>query len=253
MTDSKPTRPPARRSRSTILAALVVVGAALVGVLVYQSQSSSSPSAVSPTYIFDVDYRRDDIDPGGGAPASAPGPPNLTEPPVLPNPQGHARRPLLAPRTGGAPGEADGAVPDRVTVFDDEIPAVANLDPDLLGALRRAATDAADDGVEFFVNSGWRSPKYQEQLLREAISKYDSEKEAARWVSTPTTSAHVSGDAVDIGPSDAAAWLSEHGAEYGLCQIYRNEPWHFELRPEAINGKCPPVYADPTHDPRTQP
>ena len=115
-----------------------------------------------------------------------------------------------------------------------------------------AATDAADDGVEFFVDSGWRSPEYQEQLLREAVSKYGSEAEAARWVATPDTSAHVSGDAVDIGPSDAAAWLSEHGAEYGLCQIYGNEPWHYELRPEAIDHGCPAMYADPTHDPRMQ-
>ena len=50
----------------------------------------------------------------------------------------------------------------------------------------------------------------------------------------------MSGDAVDIGPSDATAWLSEHGAEYGLCQIYRNEPWHYELRPDAIDHGCPP-------------
>jgi D-alanyl-D-alanine carboxypeptidase len=139
-----------------------------------------------------------------------------------------------------------------VTVFDDEIPAVAKLDPDLLGALRTAATDAADDRVTFFVNSGWRSPAYQEQLLREAISEYGSEAEAARWVSTPTTSAHVSGNAVDVGHSDATAWLSEHGAEYGLCQIYGNEPWHYELRPDAVDGGCPPMYADPTHDPRMQ-
>ena len=152
----------------------------------------------------------------------------------------------------GALGEADGAVPDGTTVFDDEIPGVANLDPALLGALRQAATDAADDGVEFFVDSGWRSPEYQEQLLHEAVSKYGSEKEAARWVATPNTSAHVSGDAVDIGPFDATAWLSEHGAEYGLCQIYSNEPWHYELRPEAIDHGCPPMYADPTHDPRMQ-
>ena len=124
--------------------------------------------------------------------------------------------------------------------------------PALLGALRQAATDAADDGVEFVVDSGWRSPEYQEQLLREAVSKYGSEAEAARWVATPNTSAHVSGDAVDIGPSGAAAWLSEHGAAYGLCQIYGNEPWHYELRPEAIAHGCPPMYADPTHDPRMQ-
>jgi hypothetical protein len=38
-----------------------------------------------------------------------------------------------------------------------------------------------------------------------------------------------------------------------LCQIYSNEPWHYELRPEAIDHDCPPMYADPTHDPRTQP
>jgi hypothetical protein len=62
----------------------------------------------------------------------------------------------------------------------------------------------------------------------------------------------VSGDAVDIGPSGAAAWLSAHGAEYGLCRIYGNEPWHFELRPEAIDHGCPAMYADPTHDPRMQ-
>jgi D-alanyl-D-alanine carboxypeptidase len=45
-------------------------------------------------------------------------------------------------------------------------------------------------------------------------------------------------------------WLSEHGAAYGLCQIYRNEPWHFELRPEAIESGCPRMFPDPTHDPR---
>jgi D-alanyl-D-alanine carboxypeptidase len=149
-------------------------------------------------------------------------------------------------------GEADGAVPDGTTVYDDEIPGVANLDLALLGALRQAATVAADGGVEFGVDSGWRSPEYQEQLLHEAVSEYGSEEEAARWVATPDTSAHVSGHAVDIGPSGAAAWLSEHGAEYGLCQIYSNEPWHYELRPEAIDHDCPPMYADPTHDPRMQ-
>ncbi|MEU0568480.1 M15 family metallopeptidase [Nonomuraea sp. NPDC005983] len=206
MTYSGPARTAARGNRSTILAALVVLSVALVGVVVHQSLASS---AASPIDILHGDRR-------------------------------------------GALGEADGAVPDGVTVFADEIPAVANLDPDLLGALRQAATDAADDGVEFVVNSGWRSPEYQEQLLHEAVSEYGSEEEAARWVATADKSLHVSGDAVDIGPSDAAAWLSEHGAEYGLCQIYSNEPWHYELRPEAVDDSCPPMYADPTHDPRMQ-
>jgi hypothetical protein len=62
----------------------------------------------------------------------------------------------------------------------------------------------------------------------------------------------VSGNAVDIGSSDATAWLSEHGAEYGLCQIYSNEPWHYELRPRAIGHGCPRMFGDPAHDPRMQ-
>lgn len=146
------------------------------------------------------------------------------------------------------PTEDDGAVPDGATVFDDQYPGVANLDGELLKALREAATDAAEDGVEFYVNSGWRSPEYQQELRLDGVTKYGSEEEAARWVATPETSPHVRGQAIDIGRSDARAWLSEHGARYGLCQIYSNEPWHFELRPDG----CPPMYPDPSHDPRMQ-
>jgi hypothetical protein len=147
---------------------------------------------------------------------------------------------------------AEGALPDGTTVFDDGVAGVANLDPALLGALRRAATDAAGVAVEFVIDSAWRSPAHQEQLLDEAIAKYGSREEAARWVATPETSAHVSGDAVDMAHSDGTAWLSVHGARYGLCQIYGNEPWHFELRPEAVDRGCPRVYGDPTEDPRMQ-
>ena len=68
----------------------------------------------------------------------------------------------------------------------------------------------------------------------------------------PTTSAHVSGGAVEISQSDATAWLCQHGAAYGLCQIYANEPWHYELRPGAIDGGCPAMYPDPTHAPRME-
>ena len=164
----------------------------------------------------------------------------------------HSELSMTSSPSHAALGKAGGAVPYGVTVFDDQFPAVGNLNPDLLYALRQAATDAAADGVKFYVNSGWRSPEYQERLLRKAVQKYGSEKEAARWVATPSRSAHVLGHAIDIGPIGAPAWLFEHGAKYGLCQIYRNEPWHYELRPEAIKHGCPPMYADPTHDPRMQ-
>ena len=225
MTYGEPARTTTRRIRIRRIhvAGLLVVIAAIAA-LSYQWPASSSSTAAPPIHVL----RREHPGPLGEIGGAAP----------------NGRL--------GALGEADGAVPDDTTVFDDEVPGLAKLDSDLLGALHRAAADAAGDGVEFYVDSGWRSPEYQEQLLREAISKYGSEEAATRWVATPETSAHVSGDAVDIGPSGAAAWLSAHGAAYGLCQIYGNEPWHYELRPEAIGHGCPAMYSDPTHDPRMQ-
>ncbi|MFK4761672.1 M15 family metallopeptidase [Microbacterium sp. ZW T5_45] len=150
-------------------------------------------------------------------------------------------------------GVADGMIreEDRVSVFDDT-PAVTNLDPDLLAAVRAAATAADAEGVRIHVNSGWRSAAYQEALRADAVRTYGSAEEAARWVATPENSEHVSGDAVDLGPMDAQDWLAGRGVEFGLCQIYENEPWHFELRPSAIANGCPVMYSDPTADPRTQ-
>ncbi|KQZ23567.1 M15 family metallopeptidase [Microbacterium sp. Root553] len=149
--------------------------------------------------------------------------------------------------------EADGVIraEGEVSVFD-ETPAVTNLDADLLTAVRAAATVAATDGVDMHVNSGWRSAAYQQVLRQDAVDQYGSEEEAARWVATPENSEHVSGDAVDLGPLAAQDWLSRRGAEFGLCQIYANERWHFELRPAAVANGCPLMYDDPTADPRTQ-
>ncbi|HEX8805198.1 MAG TPA: hypothetical protein VF743_13420, partial [Acidimicrobiales bacterium] len=119
MAYSEPARTAGRRPRSTIIAALVVVSGALIGFLAYQPLTSPAPSpsassASSPTDIPHGDRHRAL---GGAAGARARG------------------------EADGVVDQADGVVPDGVTVFDDEFPAVANLDPDLLGALRQAATD----------------------------------------------------------------------------------------------------------------
>ncbi len=252
----KRARSASRRIRWVLLAGgLLLVIAAIVDTLGHQLQASSTDlsrtaaTAASPTA------------------ASAASPTGATTPSPTDLLRGKQRRALGEPAPSsalarvpgvlrreqpGALGEADGLVPEGTTVFDDGVPGVGRLNRSLLGALRRAATDAARDGVEFVVDSGWRSPVYQGQLLREAVSTYGSEREVARWVATPETSPHVSGNAVDIGPFAATTWLSKYGANYGLCQIYRNEPWHYELRLEAIGHGCPPMYADPTQDPRMQ-
>jgi LAS superfamily LD-carboxypeptidase LdcB len=89
-----------------------------------------------------------------------------------------------------------------------------------------------------WVTSGRRSAAYQQELLDEAVRRYGSLGEALRYVASPDTSSHVTGDAVDLGPTQADDWLIRHGADYGLCQTYANEMWHFELA-TAPGGTCP--------------
>lgn len=234
MPSSASAGPAARRPRS-VVAAAVLAAATLIGVLGCQAPF---PPMTGPS--------SDTVPSSERAPAKDSSPPRAgkskTDSPDKPRKS----------RGAGASGRTAGVVPDGTTVFDDDVPGVAKLDPALLRAVREAATDAAEDGVEFVVNSGWRSAAYQERLLREAIAKYGSKKEAARWVAAPDKSLHVSGDAIDLGPAKATDWLADHGADYGLCQIYRNEPWHYELRPDAADEGCPPMYDDPTQDPRTK-
>jgi len=144
----------------------------------------------------------------------------------------------------GPIGPADGAIPDDAPLaVTSTAPALRRLDPALRTALRRAASDAARDGIALRVTSGWRSARYQRLLLQRAIATYGSRQAARRYVSTPKKSAHVRGAAVDIGPTDADDWLIRHGTRYGLCQIYANGIWHFELRTRP-GGTCPALLPD---------
>ena len=130
---------------------------------------------------------------------------------------------------------------------------VADLDPELLGALRRAATRGRGRRGRVLRRpaAGVLRSTRNSCSVRRSRSTAQKRKPPAGWP-RPTRRRTCRGTRSTSGPSDAAAWLSAHGAEYGLCQIYGNEPWHYELRPEAADQGCPPVYADPTHDPRMQ-
>ena len=163
--------------------------------------------------------------------------------------------PAAVPRVGnsGPLGSEDGyvAVGASLDPFGDE-PAVARLDAALREAVRQAASDAGAERITLRVNGGWRSARYQRSLLLRAVEEHGSVEAARQYVKPPEESSHVTGEAVDVGPTDAASWLSQNGSTYWLCQIYANEPWHYELRPEAVDQGCPPMYADPTQDPRMQ-
>jgi len=99
--------------------------------------------------------------------------------------------------------------------YDVQNPAVGNLDPNLLTAVQQAASAAGDDGRTMTITSGWRSPAFQQQLLDDAVATYGSMAAARQWLIT-------------------------NGAQFGLCQIYANEIWHFELATSPA-GICPPL------------
>lgn len=162
--------------------------------------------------------------------------------------QARSPAPLSAPPRPPEGGRRAAAAPP-----ENDHDTVAHLDPALRAALGRATADARRDGVGIVVTSGWRSPAHQRRLFRDAVLRYGSQREARRWVAPPGASRHVSGDAIDVGPARAITWLSRHGARYGLCRTYRNEPWHYELRRDTATGGCPPMFADASHDPRMTP
>ena len=154
--------------------------------------------------------------------------------------------PDAAPVDIGSPGVGpeDGYIESKdLSPFANDAPAIANLDPALREAVQQAASDAMGDGIDFVVTSGWRSAFYQQTLLDDAVKNYGSAEAAGEFVLGPTESKHVTGDAIDIGPTDADSWLGQYGSHYGLCQIYANEMWHFELATPP-GGQCPEQLSD---------
>jgi D-alanyl-D-alanine carboxypeptidase len=133
------------------------------------------------------------------------------------------------PSRTGPPNAADGVLPDHTSAFDTSLPGIAKLDPELRAAVQQAEQAMKADGIPMQVTTGWRSKKYQQELLDKAIRQYGSREKALKFVADPNDSHHVTGHAVDIGPTDADDWLIRKGKRFGLCQTLSNEMWHFEL------------------------
>ena len=117
------------------------------------------------------------------------------------------------------------------------------LDPELERRFEAARAAATAAGVPFKIHSGRRSIDDQQRLVDQAVARYGSEKVAHRFVLPPQASAHVTGLAIDVGPNAGVVWLEKYGVSYGLCQVYQNEPWHFEPLVEP-GGDCPAVRPD---------
>jgi hypothetical protein len=135
-----------------------------------------------------------------------------------------------------------GWIADNTTIspFDESDAAVAALDPALRKAIQDAARTATADGIDVGITSGWRSKGFQQRLFDDAVGRYGSVDIARQFVASPEVSKHVLGEAVDVGPTAADEWLIRNGSRFGLCQIYANEIWHFELVADQ-QGICPPL------------
>ncbi|WP_442790083.1 M15 family metallopeptidase [Nocardia sp. CDC160] len=112
------------------------------------------------------------------------------------------------------------------------------LDPGLAAAYDAAAAAASAAGVTLWITSGYRTWAEQEALWEDGIQTYGSPEAARRWVLPPNESTHVTGQAIDVGPREGAQWLEDNGTHWGLCRMYDNEWWHFELATYP-DGPCP--------------
>jgi hypothetical protein len=123
---------------------------------------------------------------------------------------------------------------------------VLEIHPLLMARFEAAQISAAREGVALYITSGFRTQERQAVLFADAVKKYGSESEAAKWVLPAQFSHHPDGLAIDVNyPKDpiGAKWLEDHGARFGLCRVYANEWWHFE-GVIAPGSKCPPQSAD---------
>ena len=149
------------------------------------------------------------------------------------------------PLGAGATDSWSGYLPDGTTLspFDTSSQILLRLNPLLLNAIRGAARSAQAQGINITITSGWRSRGFQERLFDDAVRRYGSVEIAQQFVDSPDASRHVVGEAVDIAGMGASDWLIRNGAQFGLCQIYANENWHFELATDGA-GRCPPLRAN---------
>lgn len=117
------------------------------------------------------------------------------------------------------------------------------LEPLLALAYTMAEDEAHAVGVPMHITSGYRSREAQQAMWEDGLRTYGGPEEARKWVLPPDESTHVSGRAVDVGPREGAAWLESTGHRWGLCRVFMNEWWHFELR--VMPGRpCPPLIPD---------
>jgi D-alanyl-D-alanine carboxypeptidase len=104
------------------------------------------------------------------------------------------------------------------------------------------AEAARKDSIKLIADSGFRSARFQRQIIKRRLAAGDSIEKILSMVAPPGYSQHETGRALDLVPSEAAfantaayKWLKAHAAEYGFFETYpkavahshHREPWHW--------------------------
>ena len=125
---------------------------------------------------------------------------------------------------------------------EDYVPADGDLTADTYAAYDKMKSAAAEDGIELFIISGYRSYETQNNLYNRYCAQ-DGKAAADRYSARPGHSEHQSGYAMDLNSlsqsfADTAEgrWIAGHCWEYGFILRYPKEkeaqtgymyePWH---------------------------
>ena len=125
------------------------------------------------------------------------------------------------------------------------LPATYNpggLTPETSAAFDELVQGAADDGINIYLSSGFRSYDYQNEIYKNYIAAY-GKSATDTFSARPGHSEHQTGMAIDVNIIDdsfagtpEAIWIEEHCMEYGFILRYpqgkaditgyKYEPWH---------------------------
>ncbi|MDO5399459.1 MAG: D-alanyl-D-alanine carboxypeptidase family protein [Eubacteriales bacterium] len=130
-------------------------------------------------------------------------------------------------------------------------------------ALMQMLSDCEAAGIEYELNSSYRTQERQEAILEDYTEEYmqareltfeEAREQVLEFVAIPGTSEHQLGLAVDLVGDEAVAWFNEHCWDYGFIRRYTaekeqitgiiDEPWHFRYVGREIaldlkeNGLC---------------
>ncbi len=151
------------------------------------------------------------------------------------------------------------------------------LDETAKAAFQQMKADAAEEGLDLYIGSDFRSYDYQVTIYENYCGLYGWEQ-ADTFSARPGYSEHQSGLTIDcntiddaFGQTEEAAWLAKHCAEYGFIirfpegkediTGYKYEPWHIryvgtQVATEITENNLTleeylgidSVYASPWHD-----